>query len=123
MRLPFIVSLVLLVSACATIRSNISVFHKLNPKVEGMKYAILPSEEQVESLEYKSYEKVVRQQLNAKGLKEVPFGEAEVIVFFSYGIDGGKEAVVAQKNQHTDCPQWLRTASTSSALDLSRPAT
>ena len=93
MRLPFIVSLVLLVSACATIRSNISVFHKLNPKVEGMKYTILPSEEQVESLEYKSYEKVVRQQLNAKGLKEVPFGEAEVIVFFSYGIDGGKEAV------------------------------
>ena len=36
---------------------------------------------------------MVRQQLNAKGLKEVPFGEAEVIVFFSYGIDGGKEAV------------------------------
>ena len=93
MRLPFILSLVLLASACATIRSDISVFHKLNPKVEGMKYTIVPNEEQVESLEYKSYEKIVRQQLNAKGLKEVPFGEAEVIVFFSYGIDGGKEAV------------------------------
>ena len=85
-RLPFVVLLVLLASSCATIRSDISVFHELSSKVGRMKYTIMPNTDQVDSLEYKSYEKIVRQQLNAKGLKEVSFGEAEVIVFFSYGI-------------------------------------
>ena len=93
MRLPFVVSLVLLVSACATIRSNISVFHELKPQVAGMKYVLVPTKDQEGSLEHKTYEKVVRKQLNAKGLKEVEFDEAEVVVFFSYGIDGGKQAI------------------------------
>jgi hypothetical protein len=54
---------------------------------------MVPFKEQEGSLEHKAYEQVVRQELNAKGLREAALEHAEVVVFLSYGIDTGKEVV------------------------------
>lgn len=97
-RVMFILFMALLVTACATysapfIRSTISVFHELD--ATGKTYALVPFKEQEDSLEHKTYENIVKQELNAKGFKEVPFKQAEILVFISYGIDAGKQVVTS----------------------------
>jgi hypothetical protein len=80
-------------SGCVSrVRSQISVFHELS---EGDKptYALLSFKEQEGSLEHKTYENLVRQQLNAKGFREAPIEKADVLGFIQYGIDAGKEVV------------------------------
>jgi hypothetical protein len=83
----------LVASGCAPlVRSQISVFHQLS---EGGRptYALLSFKEQEGSLEHKTYENLLRQQLNAKDLREAPIDEADVVGFIQYGIDAGKEVV------------------------------
>lgn len=83
----------LLMSGCAMVKSNIAVFHELPIRAEPIKYAALPLKEQEGSLEYKAYAQQVKDELNKKGFSEVPVNEAEVVLFFEYGIDSGKEVV------------------------------
>ncbi len=97
-RVVFILLMALLVTACATyfapsIRSQISVFHELD--ATGKTYALVPFKEQEDSLEHKTYENIVKQELNAKGFKEAPFKQAETLIFISYGIDAGKQVVTS----------------------------
>ncbi len=81
-------------SGCAGfVRSQIAVFHELPQGVAGTTYAMVPFKDQEGSLEHKTYEQAVRQELNAKGLRETPLEQAEVVVFLSYGIDTGREVV------------------------------
>lgn len=81
-------------SGCAMfLRSQIAVFHELPDGFTGTTYAMIPFKEQEGSLEHKSYEQTIRQELNAKGFRETPLEHAEVVVFLSYGIDTGKEVV------------------------------
>jgi len=94
-RIAFIVFLASLASACTTVRSHISVFHELDAGVAGTTYALVPFKEQEGSLEHKTYEQAVKQELNAKGFKEVPLEQAKVVVFISYGIDTGKQVVTS----------------------------
>jgi hypothetical protein len=89
-----VVPLILLLSGCAGfIRSDIAVFHDLPPDFAGTTYASIPFKEQGGSLEHKTYDQLVKQELNAKGFKEEPIDKAEVVVFISYGIDTGREVV------------------------------
>jgi hypothetical protein len=92
-RIAFIVFLASLASACTTVRSHISVFHELDAGVAGTTYALVPFKEEEDSLEHKTYEQAVKQELNAKGFKEAPLEQAKVVVFISYGIDTGKQVV------------------------------
>lgn len=94
-RVAFIVFLASLASACTTVRSHISVFHELDARIVGTTYALVPFKEQEGSLEHKTYEQAVKQELNAKGFKEAPFEQAKVVVFISYGIDTGKRVVTS----------------------------
>ena len=83
----------LLMSGCAMVKSNIAVFHELPIRAEPIKYAALPLKEQEGSLEYKAYAQQIKDELNKKGFAEVPINEAEVVLFFEYGIDSGKEVI------------------------------
>ena len=81
-------------TACAfLIHSNISVFHELPEGVTGVTYASIPFKEQEGSLEHKSYEQALKRELNARGFREAPLEQADTVIFFSYGIDSGKEIV------------------------------
>lgn len=77
------------------VRSDISVFHDLPPTTQPLKYATLPLKSQEGSLEHKSYELLVKTELNKRGYVETPVAEADVIVFLDYGIDTGREEVVS----------------------------
>jgi len=87
----------LLLSGCgAFLVSDVTVFHDFSQQnVAGTSYAIIPLKEQEGSLEYKSYEAIVRQELNAKNLREAPLDQADVVVFFSYGIDSGQNVATS----------------------------
>ena len=91
-RLSFVLLLVLFTASCL-VRSQVTVFHDFEPNIKKTKYIILATEEQQNSLEHRSYEKLVKQQLSLKGFKEVSLDEADVVVMFSYGDDGGRQIV------------------------------
>jgi len=93
MRAIVAVLITMLVSGCMVVRSNISVFHDLPPTTQPLKYAILPLKSQEGSLEHKSYEQLLKTELNKRGYVETPVAEADVIVFLDYGIDTGREVV------------------------------
>jgi uncharacterized protein DUF4136 len=90
-----LVATVLLVglSGCTHLRSQVAVFHQLPKDVSGTTYAMIPFKEQEGSLEHKAYEEAVRQELNAKGFRETTVNQAQVAVFLAYGIDTGREVV------------------------------
>jgi len=94
-RIAFVVLIASLATACSTVRSHISVFHELDAGVAGTTYALVPFKEQEGSLEHRTYEQALKQELNAKGFKEAPLEQAKVIVFMSYGIDTGKQVVTS----------------------------
>ena len=91
-RLSFVLLLVLFTASCL-VRSQVTVFHDFEPNIKKTKYIVLATEEQKNSLEHRSYEKLVKQQLDLQGFKEVPLDEADVVVMFSYGDDGGRQIV------------------------------
>jgi hypothetical protein len=92
MRLIIAALIAMLVSGCMIVRSNISVFHDL-PPTAGFGYATLPLKGQEGSLEHKSYEQLVKAELNKRGYREVSVAEADILVFLDYGIDSGREVV------------------------------
>jgi hypothetical protein len=75
------------------LRSQIAVFHDLPEAFSGTTFTMLPLKDQEGSLEHKTYEQAVRQELNAKGFKDSPLEQAEVVVVLFYGIDTGKQIV------------------------------
>jgi len=77
------------------VKSEISVFHELPLSLRSMSYTIIPFKEQEGSLEYKAYEQSIKQELNAKGFRETSLENTDVVIFFSYGIDTGKEVVLS----------------------------
>lgn len=85
---------VILLSGCAGfIRSDVAVFHEIPPTFTGTTYAMIPFKEQEGNLEHKTYERVVKRELDAKGFREASIENAEVVIFLLYGIDTGKEVV------------------------------
>ena len=78
---------------CMHVQSRITVFHQFPPSFSGTSYAIVPLKDQEGSLEYQSYEQVLRQQLNTNGFREMPMEKADLAVFMSYGIDNGRQVV------------------------------
>lgn len=75
------------------VKSRVTVFHELPANVSGMKYTVVPFKDQEESLEYKSYQQVVKDELQKNGLRESTVDEATLVVFMMYGIDSGKAVI------------------------------
>ncbi|HEX8987121.1 MAG TPA: DUF4136 domain-containing protein [Rhodocyclaceae bacterium] len=93
LRLLVLLSLGLLTGCAGLVKSNIVVFHELPPSPTAIRYAALPLKDQQGSLEHKSYEKLIKDELNKRGFVEVAPEQADVALFFSYGVDSGKEVV------------------------------
>jgi len=81
-------------SGCAKYaETNVSVFHDLKPTLSGISYAIVPSNEQANSLEFQSYAKMVKAEFEKRGMIETSYNKAQYAVYLSYGIDRGKPVV------------------------------
>lgn len=85
--------LLFLLGGCATVETTVSAFHELEQPLSGLTYAVVPTKEQESSLEFKSYAKLVKSELEKRGMTETPFDRAKYAIFMFYGIDDGKEVV------------------------------
>ena len=88
--LVFCIAIMSISQGCM-VKSDVAVFHQLPPTTVHHKYAFMPLKGQVGSLEYLTYQELVRVELTIHNFEEVQVPEADVIVAFNYGIDSGKE--------------------------------
>lgn len=93
MRAVVVAVIALLVSGCATMQVEVSVFHDLSPTAQPRKYAIVPTKDQEASLEHKAFRDRVRTEMKKRGYIETSEPEADVHVFLFYGVDAGQERV------------------------------
>jgi hypothetical protein len=93
-RLGTAVALVVIVSACTQIRTQVTRFHHMPAAGSGETFAVVPLKDQVGSLEWEQYADLVAQQLTSKGYVRAaqPTG-ANYAVLFSYAIDRGRTVV------------------------------
>jgi len=88
-----------LLAGCASfdeprfVETKVTAFHELEPSLSGVTYALVPSKEQEGSLEFQSYAKLVKVELEKRGMTEAPFDQAKYAIFMTYGIDNGKEVI------------------------------
>jgi len=83
-----------LLAGCASfVETKVTVFHELEPSLSGVTYALVPSKEQEGSLEFQSYAKLVKVELEKRGMTEAPLDQAKYAIFMTYGIDNGKEVI------------------------------
>jgi hypothetical protein len=85
--------LLAMLPGCALLTSQISVSHQLPKDLSGTTYVITPFKEQEGNPNYNAYAEAVKQQLNAKDFRETTLDQAQIVVFFAYGIDKGKGVV------------------------------
>lgn len=87
-QLIFIISLF---QGCTLVKSDVAVFHQLPDTTKYQRYAFIPLKGQESSLEYATYQELIRAELAKHNFKEVDASKSDVIVAFNYGIDSGKE--------------------------------
>jgi hypothetical protein len=74
------------------VESEVTVFHRLSQPSIPTKYLFYEMEDQRKSLEYKTYQDLIRTELAKHQYTETPsLSDADVIVAFNYGIDSGRE--------------------------------
>lgn len=96
MRHFILVLILVFFSGCAKyVETNVSVFHELKLPLKGVSYAIVPSKEQANSLEFQSYAQLVKNEFQKQGMVEAPYEQAQFAVYLSYGIDGGKSVMIS----------------------------
>lgn len=86
-------ALALVLTGCASSRftTDVTPFHELDPnKLSLSTYAFSPSPGQQDSLEFRTYAKLVGDQLQAYGMSEVAQEKAAYLISMDYGIDNGK---------------------------------
>lgn len=94
MRYTVFLLMMVLFGGCAKyVETNISVFHELKSPIQSATYILLPSSEQAENLEFQSYAKLIKAEMERYGLKEASRSNARYGVYLSYGIDGGREVL------------------------------
>lgn len=94
MRYMVLVLIMVVFGGCAKyVETNVSVFHELKSPVQTATYALLPTSEQANNLEFQTYAKLIKAQLERYGLKEASRSDARYGVYLSYGIDGGREVL------------------------------
>ena len=93
-RLAALALLMAVASGCASYMSaQVTSFHQLPPEqpLTGKRFAIEPTTEQKDSLEFRAYADLVRQALTRKGLVDTAGGgNPDLAVGIRYSIDNGK---------------------------------
>ena len=83
-------------TGCANfIETKVSIFHELESSLSKVTYALVPTKEQEDSLEYQSYANLVKIELEKRGMTEAPYNQAKYAIFMFYGIDNGKEVITS----------------------------
>lgn len=78
------------------VKSDVVVFHQLPESPVPARYIFMPLEGQENSLEYKTYQELFRQQLSKHQFTEVtPDKAPEMVIVFNYGTDSGKEKLAS----------------------------
>ncbi|MEI8594023.1 DUF4136 domain-containing protein [Photobacterium sp. Hal280] len=81
-------------SGCA--KSEVTVFHQLDNTLQPKTYVFFPTEDQKNSLEYKTYQNLIKQQLSNYNFTEATSNEIpDVVISFGYGIDNGREKLAS----------------------------
>jgi len=94
--LTVVLSLILLSGCSGFVKSHVAVFHQLGEVPTPKTYVFFPLEGQENSLEYKTYIELVRQQLSKFQYREAISDEIpDVVIALSYGIDSGKEKLAS----------------------------
>jgi hypothetical protein len=91
------IALSLMMSGCVTmvdskatmVETKVTAFHEFDEPLKNLKYSIMATPEQESSLEYRNYEKLIKTQLEKKGLIETSFMDADLAFSISYGINDG----------------------------------
>lgn len=92
MRYMVLVLIMVWFGGCARyVETKVSVFHELKSPVQSATYVLLPTSEQANNLEFQTYAKLVKAELEQYGLRESSRSDARYGVYLSYGIDGGRE--------------------------------
>lgn len=83
-----VTALTVLLAGCAsTIQSEVTAFHQWPQHLADKRYVFERTPEQGDSLEYRSYEQLVRTELQGLGFAEVPHpGQAQLKVSMEYGV-------------------------------------
>ncbi len=77
---------------CAPIvHTQITAFHELPSNTNGMKFTVIPLKDQVESVEYRSYARLIKDAFYRHGFVETPIEHSDLILFFAYGVSDGKD--------------------------------
>jgi len=89
--------LAVLLGACSTtprVQTEVTAFHTLQEAPTGKTFAMVPIPDQEGSLEWRNYANLVSRRLTNKGLVRVDYAsEADLAVFLTYVIDGGRTTV------------------------------
>lgn len=93
-----VLGLIALTGCASTIRSDVTTFHEWNDSYAGATFAFNRTGEQQASLEHKTYEDMVRDELIRLGLREAPAGQARLAVGMKYGMQS-RDMIV-----HEDVP-------------------
>jgi len=88
--LIFVFSVLLAGCSSLNVRTDVSSFHDMGATT-GVTYSIIPFNEQVGGLEFRTYAQLVNAELKKVGMIEVGAQDASVAIFIKYGIDNGRE--------------------------------
>ena len=88
--LIFVLAMIAL-HGCATLKGRVTQFHTLDSLPRS--FVVVPTSEQVESLEFLSYAKLVGEHLIAHGWRHAEPETADVAIFLQYQIGQGRNVV------------------------------
>ena len=89
----------LALGGCATyLSAQVTTFHQPEQSLGGRRFAIEPTPEQRDSLEFQAYADLVRQALVAHGLIDAGGGPADTTVVMRYGVDEGRSVAYSYPN-------------------------
>ncbi len=88
-----VVCLVAGANAACMVNTSVTVFHEEGFDPKGMSFCFIPSKEQLNSLEYKSYAGRISSYLQTNGMSEAEPNKADLLVYLTYEIDSGQQVV------------------------------
>jgi len=88
-------AIALMLAACGSVvRTNVTTFYDLPTQWKGRTIAVLPyKEQQSQSLEWRAYRQMVEDQLRKASFVVTSPDDADLLAFFGYAIDQGREVV------------------------------
>ena len=80
-----------MITGCTTVNSTITTFYEDSFLDKYDSFALMPLENQEDSLEYELYANKLESKLEGLGLSKKSPEEAQLAVFFAFGVDGGTQ--------------------------------